>query len=126
MLDTIDSNVNSAVDLITAIYQDAGKCMLVNFRYFSSQPPWWDDECDYLKSVKYIALRKFRSSNLESDLRLFKDKRNNFKNHCRSKVYEYQRLNRQELVNCSNNHTMFWKLKKKVNQPNQLTLVSQK
>ncbi len=76
LLDTIDSNVNSAVDLITAIYQDAGKCMLVNFRYFSSQPHWWDDECDYLKSVKYIALRKFRSSNLESDLRLFKDKRN--------------------------------------------------
>ena len=109
----LETGVDSHVQLITFIYQEAGQCMLCKFHYFSTQPPWWDDECDRLKLVKYNALHKFRCSNSASDLRGYKDRRNSFKTYFRQKECDYQSNNRQELVNSLDNPSSFWKILKR-------------
>jgi len=41
-----ETGVDTLVQLIASIYQEAGQCMLRKFRYLSTQPPWWDGKCD--------------------------------------------------------------------------------
>ena len=113
--DTLETCINSHVELITTIYHEAGKYMKSKNHYTpsSTQPPWWDIECDRLKTNKNNALNRFRCSNLDSDLRLFKDCRNSFKTYFRMKECDYQRKNRLELVNSMTNPGNFWKTLKK-------------
>ena len=82
IMNLITTNIEAAIDKINAVYYEAGKNMLLlpNFKR-SLQPLWWDEQCDNLKKQKYTYLRKFRASNLASDLNEYKDRRNIFKNY---------------------------------------------
>ncbi|XP_060562301.1 uncharacterized protein LOC132721934 [Ruditapes philippinarum] len=112
---TVCNDVNTGVKAITSLYHEAGQCMLVKNMSgrFSSQPPWWNSTCDNLKYIKYRALRKFRESNSLLDLRIFKDKRNEFKNYCRIMLLQYQFSNRNMLLASSNDPSSFWKILKR-------------
>ena len=79
------------------------------------QPPWWDAECEALKQRKYALLRLFRLTNLQSDLINYKTNRNAFKNMCKQKKIQYEKLKRDELLNSRKNPSLFWKTIKQCN-----------
>ena len=63
----------------------------------SSQPPWWNKECERAKHEKYRLLRLFRTTKDYSDLKRFQQARNIFKNNCKKSKLLYQNENRQNL-----------------------------
>ena len=73
------------------------------------QPPWWDADCAASKQRKYSLLRLFRVTNLQVDLINYKTQKNVFKNICKSKKCQYEKLKRDELVNSRKNPSLFWK-----------------
>ena len=107
----INQNVDVAINLITDIYTSSAKCMLKSTKTkgLPSQPPWWNVTCNDLKQQKYSALRRFRKSNITSDLRQYKDARNLFKHTCRLKKQQYQKSCRKKLMEASNDPKKFWK-----------------
>jgi len=84
-------DVITGIEAITSLYHETGQCMLVRNKggRFALQPIWSNSTCDNPKYIKFRALRKFRESNCQLDLRIFKYKRNVFKNCCRTKVSQY-------------------------------------
>ena len=84
--DTMCDDVNTGFEAITSLYHEAGQCMLVRnmVGHFALQHTCRNSTCDNLKYIKFRALRKFRESNCQLDLRIFKDKRNVFKSYCRT------------------------------------------
>ena len=109
-MNLITTNIEAAIDKINAVYYEAGKKMLLLPNYKRSlQPLWWDEQCDNLKKQKYTYLRKFRASNLPSDLNEYKDRRNIFKNYCNAKMFELQRKKRAELLQNRKNPNFLWK-----------------
>ena len=104
IMSEIMTSIDCAVNTLTDIYKEAGSNMQLKYvRYKNSQPRWWDVNCDTYKREKYSALCKFRRSNLLRNLRLYKVKRNQFKSYCRSKQLNFQRDQRQKLINVRNN-----------------------
>ena len=91
--------------------------MLVRpYKVKSSQPVWWDEDCNEYKQEKYIALRKYRISDTTQDFQEYKFKCNLFKTICRSKKMNYQRLQRQRLINARTNPKLSWSLLKQSRQ----------
>ena len=100
----IPLDIDKAISTLLSIYYEAGSNMLVRpYKVKSSQPVWWDEDCNEYKQEKYIALRKYRISNTTQDFQEYKFKRNLFKTICRSKKTNYQRLQRQRLINARTN-----------------------
>ena len=75
-----------------------------------TQPEWWDNECQRLKSNKFSLLRKFRFTNSEVDFNTYKTAKNRFKNVCRFKRLKLEKSKRKELLNASKNPKQYWRL----------------
>lgn len=120
-IDTIantSENINRAVETIIDIYTSAAKCMTKPLikRKIPLRSAWWDADCDHFKQQKYSALRKFRKSNLDADLRNYKSERASFKNVCRLKKHSYQQHCRRDLMDASKDPKKFWQTVK-ISQP---------
>lgn len=72
------------------------------------QPELWDNECEQPKSVKYKSLRKFRTTNCQTDFELYLSKKRVFKNMCSAKKRLLERRRRDELVRCRTDAKAFW------------------
>ena len=66
-----------------------------------------------IKKQKYKALRYFRQSNTTENLNKYKELRTKFKDTCKQKKSDYQRQNREELIESRKNSNLFWKTFKK-------------
>jgi hypothetical protein len=83
-------NFDRSIETNQSLYNHDRHYMLVSNSSGTLQPPWYDDSCETLKRQNYSFLRQFRTSNminkineerrrsmnLASDLRKYKDKRN--------------------------------------------------
>ena len=118
ILNEIDRNVNTAVQTLTTIYQQSAHCMRskIKFSYNKCDPEWWDEQCEVLKSSKYIALRKYRNTHYENDLALYKAKKNDFKAKCRINKLKLQKSKREKLIKAKKNPKDMWKLIKQSNK----------
>ncbi len=115
IFDHITIDVNVAVDSITRLYLNAATSIRKpkTFKASDSQPPWWDNDCDKSKQLKYSALRKFRYSGLLDDRIDYMTKKKSFKALCGAKKRSYQGKRRQELVDAGKNPSKFWHVIKK-------------
>ncbi len=74
LFNMINDNIDAGVTAIVNIYQSADECMrsrstLKTRNVNATQNAvWWDAECDSKKAQKYSLLRKFRNSNVSTDL----------------------------------------------------------
>ena len=125
----IDQSSEPAVQYLSeliSIYRKAGESMKV--KVFNkkgdnySQPEWWDNKCQLLKSNKHSLLRKFRFTNRNIDLITYKKVKNRFKNVCRSKRLKLEKTKRKELLDASKNPKECWKvLKQNCNKKSDLS-----
>ena len=76
----------------------------------SSQPLWWDKECESAKKGKYLALRLFRVTNSDQDLQTYLSKRNALKCMNREKKLNLALENRNKLIKSRTNPREFWRL----------------
>jgi len=72
------------------------------------QQPWWDNELDDAKAVKYKCLRFLRKSRLEIAKSKYRAARNKFKALVKLKKSKYKRQLRERLESCKSS-TDFWK-----------------
>ena len=86
-----ETNVNQAVKTIIEVYQSSSERMLVKPNRKGSNTPvnqlWWDRDCDRAKYGKYMytALRRFRSTNQDSDYIAYIGAKRLLKNICAKK-----------------------------------------
>ena len=99
-MNQIDTNTDDAVQSIVNLYQNASESMKIggNRNHKTKQPFWWDDQCRTLKREKTRWLRVFRQNSSLENLNLYKGSRNKFKQVCKGKQENAQKLNRQKLV----------------------------
>ena len=85
-----ETNVNQAVKTIIEVYQSSSERLLVkpNRKGLNTpvNQPWWDRNCDRAKYRKYAALRRFRSTNQDSDYIAYIEAKRLFKNICAKKI----------------------------------------
>ena len=107
------------------VFNNAGDMMKIKHfnRYNSTQPLWWDRDCNASKVDKSRALRHFRRTNDIQDLITYKTKRNRFKSICLNKKALLSKKKRNELVSSRKNAKVFWKTLKG-NSKNQNTDVT--
>ena len=74
----------------------------------SSNPKWWDNDCNAAKRNKMLTLRTFRLSNNRNDLQTYKTCKNRFKSLCKGKKLNYQRKKRNDLINNRKDPKQFW------------------
>ena len=111
------------------IYHKSGDTMKIKpFKntHENTQPEWWDNDCQLLKSYKFNMLRKFRFSNNNLDSIAYKRAKNRFKNTCHSKRSKLEKSKRKELLNASKNPKQYWRLikqncNKKINLSDQIS-----
>lgn len=120
ILQSIDTNINDAINNITLLYQNAARSMRAHntcttYSYKSTQPPWWDQHCCDLKRDKYRALRKFRLTNDFEDLDSYKQSKRSFKQYIKTRKSQLQKQKRNVLIESRNNPTEFWKILKREN-----------
>ena len=117
IFDWIQNNINDCVQTIVKLYQTAAECMRIKGRNKSSnkqlKEPWWDQQCENLKKEKYKALRYFRRTNDAHDLNNYKQCRGRFKDTLSQKKFDFQKRNREELIESRRNSNLFWKTVKK-------------
>ena len=120
IFEMINNNINECVQTIVKVYQTAAECMRIKGSNKNSnkilKEPWWDHQCEYLKKEKYRALRCFRRTNDINDLNKYKQCRCKFKDSCNQKKLDYQKRNREELIESRRNSNLFWKTVKKFRQ----------
>ena len=75
----------------------------------TSQPEWWDTECEQAKRIKNFLLRNFRQSNTIASLEEYLYQRKTFKCLVKSKKINLKRKNKQNLINSRNDPKQFWK-----------------
>ena len=75
----------------------------------TSQPKWWDTECEQAKRIKNFLLRNFRQSNTIASLEEYLYQRKTFKSLVKSKKINLKRKNKQNLINSRNDPKQFWK-----------------
>ena len=101
------SGYNSASDTLSdflkLFHNSAGKILNRKKPYNQSnksvtQPDWWNINLDRAKKAKYQSLRQFRRSDSENDFEIFTRARNRFKEMVRDSKTQYQRENKQKLV----------------------------
>lgn len=116
----VDLNVTDSVPAFIDMYKSAADNMLYKRnastytnKCDNTQPPWWNMECSRAKRSKFQLLRQFRVSNDMTDLQLYKHARNKFKNVCKKCKSNYERQNRNNLVNARNSPKSFWSIIKK-------------
>ena len=118
----INDDLNVAVQMITEMYHHAAQHMKINIylrnKTSMTDPEWWDEECETLKEKKNRNLRKFRSSNSESDLLNYKTAKTLFKNKCQEKRSCLQKQKRYSLVQARNNPKLLWNMLKAGRQNN--------
>ena len=112
-------NIDSSIDILNSCISKASKCMQSHRKLNvaeSTQPLWWDDECQELKTQKYKCLDTFHFSNEDRDLELYLQSKKSFKNLCKSKQKEYDKyiINDLALKANSKNSRSFWSLFKKI------------
>ena len=117
LCDRIDNNVNDAVECLLCVFYNSADHMKCHpCRYVQkSQPDWWEEQCDLLKSKKVHLLRRFRININVNDLQLYKVSKGKFKQACRVKKVNYQQRRRSFLVSVKNNPEKFWKALKSCN-----------
>ena len=112
------SGYNSASDTLSdflkLFHNSAGKMLNRKKPYNQNnksvtQPDWWNITLDRAKKAKYQSLRQFRRSDSENDFEIFTRARNRFKEMVRDSKTQYQRENKQSLVESHNDPKSFWK-----------------
>ena len=92
------------------VFKNAGENMKSYYKQYSStQPIWWDNECNIAKIEKSRALRHFRVTNYNHDLITYKTKRDRFKSICLKKKTVLAKKKRNALVSSRKNAKLFWK-----------------
>lgn len=76
---------------------------------YEQQPDWWDSDCSKAKYVKHVKLRRFSTTQADSDLVVYLQSKGEFKNLCRAKRYAMERRRREELLMGQKNLNAFWK-----------------
>ena len=117
IVDRLAFDIDQAADLLLNMYYSAAECLKYNGNanshpQKSTQPMWWDAECESCKFDKNKLLRHFRITDSLSDLKAFKSARNKFKHVCKVKKANFEESQRDQLVRVSNNPKQFWKLLK--------------
>ena len=111
--DQIEQGADIGIHLFIGLYRNSAtycgmKKVVCLKPEHDSQPKWWDSVCKNLKREKYVLLRQFRWTNLDSDFEKYKRLRNNFKMICRKKKNIYQYAKRKELLKLVINPNDFW------------------
>ena len=83
-------DVNFAVSAIIDLYQRSASHMRLKTgkKQTTTNQPWWDEECETAKYLKYSALRIFRNTNAVEDYDTYIDKCNHFRSICKQKKTE--------------------------------------
>ena len=85
--------------------------------------PWWDRDCDRAKYRKYEALRRFCSTNQDSDYIAYIEAKRLLKNICALKKSNYSLNNKQRLISVRNNPKLLWQfLKQNTNKPKDMEI----
>ena len=116
IIDDIDVDVNSAINKIVNMFQNAARRMKIKpfvKQNNTLQPDWWDYNCDNLKKDKLQKLKLFRLFNTQTSLHDYIQSRNNFKSCCKLKQTDLQEKHRLEIVESRENTNLFWKTVKK-------------
>lgn len=108
-----DTNVLEKRSEFEQIFKTVGKCMKQRQTNKTdtkrhTQPEWWDNDCDIAKSTKYRSLRRFRLTNMNSDLQRYLQCRTIFRNLCRAKRLRMESKRRTELLEDNNIPKSFW------------------
>lgn len=112
VIQTSETNLNEAVSMFVKVLHRAAEPMeikSVKHKKVSAQPKWWDAECEEMKTRKFDALRTFKASYRDCDLKNFKNMRNAFKNMCQTKSFQYKENLKERLVQCKSVPAVFWK-----------------
>ncbi|KAK6178688.1 hypothetical protein SNE40_011214 [Patella caerulea] len=114
--DTLDNllridDIDSSVEKISNILANAASRMVKRERRHNysipEQPPWWDSDCEKLKSEKFSALDIYRLSNLNVDLVKYKNARNSFKSLCSTKKLKHADRNHDDYVGACKDTNVF-------------------
>ena len=115
------NQISNRIEPVTAfigdfinIFKQAGTCLKVKINKTvtlnaKEQSPWWDEECQLAKVNKYSLLKKYRLSNDQTDLYVYKAAKSQFKNICRSKRLQFEKQKRIDLLNSTRNPKEYWK-----------------
>lgn len=90
-LDALETSVDAAAHCVVSFMQTAAEKMKAKQKKpikTSSQPTWWDDECEQRKQDKYRKLKQFRGTNAHADLNQYIDSKKTFKELCKTKQKE--------------------------------------
>jgi hypothetical protein len=109
-------DLDEAVQVFESVIHRAAEPMQIKFQNRAKkqlQPKWWED-CDRLKVNKHEALKAFKTSNSEHDLREYKTARSAFKNLCSQKSVKWKDELRERLIASKTDPTQFWKTVKSI------------
>ncbi|KAK6167154.1 hypothetical protein SNE40_021249 [Patella caerulea] len=97
-------DIDSSVEQISNILANAASRMIKRERRHNysiqgpEQPPWWDSDCEKLKSEKFSALDIYRLNNLNVDLVEYKNARKSLKSLCSIKKLKHADRNHDDYV----------------------------
>lgn len=122
--DNVESALESFMSALEVGVEEGSRC-LVSFiqraackmrsrqsaRAASTQPAWWDQECQQVKEDKYRKLKLFRQTNSQTDLDSFLEAKQSFKKLCHSKADLHDAKLAQEVKEAcddNKNSKAFW------------------
>jgi hypothetical protein len=107
-----NGDVDCALQQFEGLLTHASESMQVKEYRPSSQPPWWDTDCEVHKQIKYQNLRKYRRSRTDDDLDIYKRSRQEFKQLCKAKTVQHRHRERDKLLEQGKNPRDLWKCMK--------------
>ena len=110
-LNSIDTDVDLALDKFVGTLLTAGQCMRRNVSSGSrvNQNKWFDTECREVKRQVTRALRRYMCTLSEEDKNVYKEKRSQYQQLIKEKKKSYRQAMQDMLTEKRKNGSEFWK-----------------
>ena len=109
-IESSESNINDIIANCQMLIQESSECCKKSYtNKVTGNEPWFNKQCEELKSARNKALRMFRRARTLNNLNKYKLARHEYKQFCDITKEHYYNAKLESLVESANSPKSFWK-----------------